>query len=523
MAFTDVTDMSGIEFRYRNGQETDHCSILESLGGGIGAIDFDRDGNADLCMTGGGQLTVDKQIISLRTALFRNLGDFKFENVAQSSGIAETTYYSHGVAVADYDNDGFSDIAISGYGGVQIWINRGDGTFDEPTDIGIDTRLWCSCTAWGDLDGDGNLDLYVTNYVNWSFDNHPVCTVPEAEREICSPKTFEPLPDQVFYSNGDGTFREVTSEVGLREDGKGLGVVLADVDNDADLDIYVANDTTPNFLYLNDGAGNFTEGGLLRGVALDEQGFSNGSMGVDICDYNRDGRFDIFVANYEDESFALYRNEGNAYFVHVSQPTGVTALGELFVGFGSVCADFDRDADEDFLIANGHVVKYPRAAPRRQLPLYLENDDSRFSRVSFPQDSYFSHDHEGRGLAAADLDNNGTLDVAISHLNDPVALLRNDCEDGDWLAVELVGTVSNRDAVGARLILHTGEGDLVRQIKGGASYLSTNDHRVYWGFPKETTVDKLTIHWPGGTSQEVDITETGRVLTVTQASDGETD
>lgn len=513
--FSDITKATGVDFTYRNGTEAGHCSILESLGGGIGSIDFDRDGQVDLCVSGGGLLTEDEQIQGLPAELFRNLGENRFEKVGEVSGIASTGNYTHGVAIADYDNDGFHDIVISGFRGSQLWLNRGDGTFQEAGEtIGLASTRWTSCAAWGDFNQDGNLDLYVTNYVNWSFDNHLMCTVNENTREICPPKSFQPLPDQLFFSNGDGSLREVTGEVGLREDGKGLGVLLADVDNDLDLDIYIANDTTPNFLYLNDGNGKFNEDGFLRGVALDEQGFSNGSMGVDLCDFNRDGLCDIFVANYENESFALYRNEGNAFFVHVSQPTGITSLGELFVGFGSVCADFDRDGDEDVVVTNGHVVKYPRAATRRQVPLYLENNALRFRRATFSPESYFGRDHEGRGLAAADLDNDGDLDLVFSHLNDPIAILRNDVTEGDWLAVELTGVASNRDAIGTRLVLHTQLGQLVRQIKGGASYLSTGDRRVYWGFPQNTAIEKLTIHWPSGIVQEIVSPETGHILPV---------
>ena len=525
--FTDVTKTSGVDFTYRNGSETGHSSIIVSLGGGVGVVDFDRDGLMDLCVTGGGMLTPDSRITSLPTELYRNLGNFHFERVGATSGVHLAPHYSHGVSVADYDNDGFSDIMISSYHGVQLWMNQGDGTYQRVDDkAGVDTTLWSTCGVWADFDADGNLDLYVLNYVNWSFENHPECSITgtargSLNREICSPKEFKPLHDQLFFSNGDGSFREVTDKVGLRDDGKGLGALLADVDNDSDVDIYVANDTTPNFLYLNDGNGQFEEAGFLRGVALDEQGFSNGSMGVDLFDFNLDGLPDIFVANYEDESFALYRNQGNAYFVHVSQPTGITALGELFVGFGSVCADFDRDGDEDVVVANGHVVKYPRAAPRRQVPLYLENNNTRFRRGTFSPDSYFGRDHEGRGLAAADLDNDGNLDLVFSHLNDPISILRNQAQAGSWLAADLTGVSSNRDAVGSRLILQTDRGELVRQIKGGASYLSTNDRRVYWGIPADTVVEKLTIHWPNGKSQEIITPDTGQVLTILEASNDE--
>ncbi|MDA1052297.1 MAG: CRTAC1 family protein [Planctomycetota bacterium] len=508
---------SGVQFAYRNGEETNHCAILESLGGGISALDFDRDGWMDLCIPGGGIFTDDKRVIGLPTGLFRNRGDWHFTAAAEASGVATSPNYSHAAIVGDYNNDGFPDILLTGYGGVLLWTNLGDGTFVESAPRAeLDAHRWSSTAAWGDLDGDGTLDLYIANYVDWSFDNDPICMIGMDTREICSPKRFEPLSDQVFYNNGDGTFRAAGDDAGLRADGKGLGVLIADFDNDGDVDVYTANDTTPNFLYLNDGQGQFEEVGMLRGTALDDQGVSNGSMGVDLCDYNKDGLVDLWVANFEVETFALYRNEGQAFFLHASQSAGVTAIGQLFVGFGTVCADFDRDGDEDIVVSNGHAVKYPRASPRRQLPLCLENRESRFYRSTFPPQSYFSQDHEGRGLTAVDFDNDGDLDLAVSHLNDPVALLRNDCQSGTWVGVQLIGVDSNRDAVGTRLLLQTDQGDIVRHVKGGGSYLSACDPRVYWGVADGTHIESLTIHWPSGTTQVISEPNAGRLLRIVE-------
>jgi hypothetical protein len=495
---------AGVAFAYRNGEEAGLCSILESLGGGVGVFDYDRDGLMDLCLPGGGTLSAEKRIAALPAGLFRNLGGFRFAPVAEPSGLGAPKYYSHGAAIGDFDNDGFSDVLITGYGGVQFFQNQGDGTFRETAQAcGLTCDRWSSSAAWGDLNGDGNLDVYIANYVNWTFENDPLCTSREGQREICSPKAFEPLADHVFYNNGDGAFRDAFEEAGLRSDGKGLGVVLADMENDGDLDVYVANDTTPNFLYLNDGNGRLREDGLLRGVALDDRGVNTGSMGVDVCDYNRDGLLDLWVANFEDETFALYRNEGQGFFLHVSKPVGVTARGQLFVGFGTVCADFDRDGDEDFVVANGHVIKYPTGAPRRQLPLYLENEGGRFRRLTPAAPDYFGVDHEGRGLATGDLDNDGDLDLAFSNLNDPVALLRNETRSGSWLAVQLIGRGANRDGVGAWLTLQTSSGKIFRQMKGGGSYLSSNDPRVYFGIEDGVRVEKLIIRWPNGNVQTI--------------------
>jgi hypothetical protein len=336
-------------------------------------------------------------------------------------------------------------------------------------------------------------------------------------REICPPREYEPLPHCVYYSRGDGSFEEATAKAGLRPDGKGLGVLLCDVEPDGDVDIYVANDTTDNFLYLNDGRGRFAEAGIARGVALDDRGVPNGSMGVDLCDYNHDALPDVWVANYEHESFALYRNEGAGHFLHVSQRLGITDLGGLFVGFGTACDDFDADGDCDFVVTNGHVLKYPQSAQRKQLPLLLEYTGRRFERARFQIESYFEQAHEGRGLAVADFDGDGDLDIAISHLNEPLALLRNNSQSPSrWLSLSLVGTRSCRDAVGARVEVRQGDVRLCRQVTGGGSYLSHHCRDLHFVLPPGDDPVVLSIHWPSGQLQTLDVAELDRKITLVE-------
>jgi hypothetical protein len=531
---TEVTSETGLNWTYHNDNESELFAILESLGGGIGVFDFDRDGVLDIACAGGGRYTPDKKgITSLGVELFRGEAPWRFSPVGRQAGFNETRYYNHGISVNDFDADGFPDVLVTGYGGLQLFHNMGDGSFQEICDAaGLKENSWSTSVGWGDFNNDGHIDLYVAHYVNWSLDNNPFCPAAndQSKHEYCSPRKFLGLPDAIYLSNGDGTFRDASQEVGLRAVknkkaveiegkppeialGKGLGVVTGDVDNDGDIDIYVGNDTVDNFLWVNDGTGHFVEKAIVAGVAVDDQGTPNGSMGVDMCDYDRDGLTDIFAANFEQESFAMYRNDGNsvagdASFSFVSHLTGITSVGDLFVGFGAAIADYDQDGDEDIYVANGHVSLHPRVAPIRQQPLILENvqkgDAYRFLRMNFPSGSYCGEGHAARGMATTDMDGDGDLDIVVCHTNEPVALLQNDTKDaGDFLKVTLAGRTSNRNAIGAKLTLKTDKHVLVRHCKGGYSYLSSSEPLLHWGIPKNEQIESLEIQWPSGKKQTV--------------------
>lgn len=484
--FVDVSSLSGVTFTYRNGEETGHFAILESLGGGVVLLDFDLDGHMDLFFPGGGELAVKQEVRGRSPGLFRNEGNWHFTKVTRQAGVEFARYYSHGGSVGDYDNDGFPDVLITGYGGVLLFHNQGDGTFEEVAESSeLNDHLWSSSAGWGDLDHDGDLDLYIAHYVNWSFSNHPLCKGPGVEpRDVCPPRDFEPLPDVYYLNNGDGTFRDASEETGLRKDGKGLGVLMADLDLDGNLDVYVANDTVSNFFYRNDGTGHLVEEGLMSGTSLSDRGVPDGSMGVDLGDYNLDGLPDLWVSNYERESFALYRNAGKGFFRHASQATGVTAVGSFFVGWGTVFFDFDRDGDEDVFVSNGHVIRFPQNAPLNQMPLLFENRDSeRFENVAPAAGSYMNSPHMGRGVARGDMDIDGDQDLIVSHTNEQVALLSNESKNNNhWIALSLVGIKSNRDAVGSFVRLLSGDGrQQTRQVKSGSSYASSNSNLIYFG------------------------------------------
>ncbi|GIX04381.1 MAG: hypothetical protein KatS3mg114_0250 [Planctomycetaceae bacterium] len=502
----EVTAECGIDFTYRNGQETEHYAILESLGGGVACLDYDRDGWDDILVAGGGYYPESRQLTGYPAALYRQVGPWRFDEVTSLAGLDTPLSYTHGPAVADFDHDGFPDIVITGYGRLQCWHNQGDGTFREIAQSAqLTDSSWSSSAAWGDLNGDGHLDLYVAHYVNWSFDNDPFCPGPVGKRDVCPPRSFTGLDDTLFLSQGDGTFRDASREAGLLSEGKGLGVVLCDLDLDGDLDVYVTNDTVENFLYENDGQGRLSDRSLISGTALSDRGTPDGSMGVDLFDYNSDGLPDLWVVNYERESSALYQNLGHLQFRHVSQPLGVTAAGSMYVGWGTVCADFDHDGDEDIFTSNGHVIRYPVNAPLRQLPLVFENQAGRrFHNVAELAGEYTRQPHMGRGLATSDLDRDGDLDLVVSHNNEPVSVLMNASRTlGDWLQVELVGTRSPRWPIGSVVTLVTDLGQQVRHLRGGGSYASTHAPIIHFGLPARAQIQRLEIRWPSGEQQVI--------------------
>jgi hypothetical protein len=517
--FRDITASSGIHFRYRNGVEAGQLSILESLGGGVALLDFDGDGKLDIFLPGGGFFE-GENIRGRPCKLYRNLGDNHFADVSDRLHIAGDWLYSHGAAVGDYDRDGWPDLLLTGWGRLALFHNEPVDTNDPPkgrqfVDVtlkaGLTAGSWSSSAGWADFDGDGYPDLYVCYYVNWSFANHPLCGQPP---DICPPKVFDGLPHKLLRNNGDGTFRDVSSEAELRPGGpdasKGLGVLLVDINGDGKPDIYVANDTADSFLYVNrcePGRFHFEERGLVSGTARDGSGSPNGSMGVAAADYDGSGRPSLFVSNYENELHALYRNDcrdDRIVFEHVSRPAGLAALGRDTVGWGAGFFDLDHRGWEDLFVATGHAVYHPprRGGDPRQRPILLRNQGGTFADISHRGGAYFRATHPARGAALGDLDNDGRIDLVISHLNEPVVLLHNEvATDHHWLGVELVGR-DNADVVGARLILECGGRKQTRFAMGGGSYASSSDRRHVFGLGEAKKIDRLTVIWPNGERQQ---------------------
>lgn len=504
--FVDRAAAYNISFQYRNNEEQHVYSMVETLGGGAGVFDYDRNGWPDLLFAGGGRFETD-HLPGLPSVLYRNLGDETFQKVSSAAGIGESRYYSHGVSVGDYNSDGFPDVVLTGFGGLQFFTNQGDGTFRrESAGTGLDEASWSVTAAWGDVTGDGFPDLYVARYLNWSPQNNPVCmSETPGQRQVCKPADFEGLSDSLYRNNGDGTFTDISSSSGLVAGGKGLGAILADLDGDTDLDIYVTNDTMANFCYQNQGEGRFEEMGVLSGTAFNDLGRPDGSMGVALGDCNKDGLFDIGVTNYVRETFALYRNSDAMNFMHVSQLLGLTAVGRNYVGWGMTFLDFDLDGDEDLLLANGHVYLNPTNAPLRQPMLIYENMAGRkFLNVTDQAGAYATAAHRSRGLAKGDLDRDGREDVVLSNCNEPVAILMNRTETGNrhWLGIRLCGRQSDRFGIGATVTLLSADNQQVRQLYGG-SYASTHEPVVVFGLGETELPQTVEIQWPSGKKQIV--------------------
>jgi hypothetical protein len=522
--FRDVTADSGVQAVYRNGEEAGLYTILESLGGGAGLLDYDGDGLLDLFVPGGGTFE-GQEIRGQPSKLFKNLGGFQFKDVTHEAGLDQPLFYTHGCAVADYDRDGWPDLLVTGFGRLALFHNEPDGhggrRFVEVTrQAGLDDDLWSTSAAWADLDGDGYPDLYVCHYVDWSLtSNHPVCIGFDGKRrDICPPGHFTALPHRLYRNNGDGTFRDVSKAAGLRvehpqkEYGRGLGVLAVDVNGDGKPDIYVANDQSDKLLYVNRSrAGTLLleEVGLESGVARDPLGAPNGSMGLAAADYDNCGRPSLWVTNYEGELHGLYHNDvrGDRVYFHFStQESGIVEVGRMHVGWGTGFLDLDHDGREHLFFTNGHPNFYPRAgATRRQRPVLLRNlGQGRFRAITPQGGPYFQQDHNGRGVAFGDLDNDGRTDLVISHLNEPVVLLRNEAPTKNhWLGIALVGE-KNRDVVGAKVTLEVDGRRLTRFAQGGGSYLSSSDRRHLFGLGETDKVGRLTVAWPWGKEEHWD-------------------
>ncbi len=495
--FTDVTTEIGIQFYDVNG-ESGKKYFIEPLGRGIALIDFDNDGDLDLYLVNGRDLTSTASPTASKNTLYRN-DNGKYVDVTSAASVGDTGY-GLGCCVGDYNNDGYMDIYVTNYGPNVLYENNGDGTFSNVTGhTGIGGNQLSSGCAFLDYDADGHLDLYVVNYVKFDLDANPICSR-NGIRTYCTPEALEGESDRLYHNNGNGTFTDVTKKAGITAlPGKGLGVVCGDVDNDGAIDIFVANDTTPNLLYLNNGNGTFTEDALFAGVALSEDGRAFSGMGANLGDFDNDGFLDIVITNFQDQVNNMYHNSQNGFFNDLSFATGIGEKSLPYLAWGVDFVDFNNDGWLDLFVANGHlddnIAEIDPVGKYAQVnQLFWNNRGTIFeiAEVNVPP-------KVSRGAAFGDIDNDGDIDIVVANLKDSPTVLRNDGGNfGNWLSLKLVGTHCTRDAIGARVTVTAGKSSQIREVKSGSGYLSQNDLRLHFGLGDIKQVGSVTVHWVCG-------------------------
>jgi hypothetical protein len=530
--FVDVLPGSGVDFVHVSGM-TAQKQFPTANGSGVAVFDYDGDGRLDLYFATGNALPLAGRPAA-SNRLYRNLGGWKFQDVTGRSGLGFRGY-CHGVTVGDVDNDGDPDVFLSNYGGDALFRNNGDGTFSDVSKRAGVYRpgTWSSSAAFLDHDGDGDLDLYVSRYGDWQwprddrFCGDPVRKV----RRYCSPKELTPVKHTLFRNNGDGTFTDVTDAAGLgRSDGHGFAAVAADLDGDGRVDLYVANDQDPRFLYLNNGDGTFRDASADSGAAFDAEGRTQSGMGVDAEDVDGDGRPELFVTNFQEEYNTLYRNLGRGSFLDTTANFGLAVDSLPWIGWGCALADLDNDGWPDAVVANAHIDDnadvHGQPGSYAEPPLLHHNlGGKRFRLANRGAGAYFGSNHLGHGLAVGDLDDDGDLDLVFSHKDGPPALLRNDTPAASggpnhWVRLRLVGTRGNRDAVGARVVVEAGGRSITRLCKSGHSLMSSHDPRVLVGVGTAEAVERVTVRWPSGAVSTLDRPAVGRTHEMVEPRDG---
>jgi uncharacterized membrane protein len=475
--------------------------LPETTGAGCAFLDYDNDGWMDIYLVNSGKCDFYNPNPPLRNALYRNNRDGTFTDVTEKAGVAAGGY-GQGIAVGDYDGDGFPDLYVTQYGRSILYHNNGDGTFTDVTEkAGVAAPGWASSAVWFDYDNDGRLDLFVCNFVDFSKAKNLPCTAYN-KPGYCVPTLYKPTASWLFHNNGDGTFTDVSTSSGIAKHlGKAWGVVAADLNNDGKMDLFVANDTVQNFLYMNRGNGRFEEVGALAGVGYSETGRPRSGMGVDAMDFNQDGWIDLFVANIDHEEYSLYQNNHNETFDDQADATAIGAATRLMSGWGLKFFDYDNDGNLDLFLANGNpddlIETIQKDVTYREPLMLFHNDGKALHNVSAESGPIFARNLSARGLAIGDFDNDGAVDVLVSVNDAAPLLLRNTAaKDNHWLGIKLVGKKSNRDAIGARVTYHAGDLKRSRTKVGGGSYLSSHDPRLVLGLGKRTKIDWLEVKWP---------------------------
>ena len=490
--FENVTQSSGVDFTYHSGRNAGHFTMVEGIGGGVALFDYDRDGDLDLFCAAGGKISDDLKITGRPCRLYRNDGDFQFTDVTKETGLDVEIDYSHGVAVGDINNDGFPDLFVTCFGKSRMFLNDNGTSFKDVTDeLGIEVTGWNSAVCLADFNGDSHADVFVTGYLNWTPDPDARCVDPiSGLRDVCVPSSFEGLRDFLLLNRGNGKFEDASEIYGLIQNGKGLGIVAADFDDNGRLDVYVANDVQRNFFYCGQEDSTWTERAVSAGVAGNEFGVAEGSMGVDAADINGDNLPDIVVTNFEIEDNDLYKNEGSGVFTHSTSAVGLAGTCKPYVGFGVAFADFDMDGRQDIVVTNGHLVYRHRQYDYQQPAFLYRNNGGRFENITERAGPWFSVPHSGRGLAVGDINNDGAEDIVISEQDGPISILKNRNQPANWIGFVLVGTKSGVDAIGTKVSLNVDGNKVVQQKIAGGGYLSYSDPRLLFALPDADTSDR---------------------------------
>lgn len=516
----DATDRSGIDFVHTDGGSGRYY-IVESVTGGVALFDYDQDGLLDIYFLNGAPLPGAASTETPSNRLFRNLGDWKFQDVTDSSGVGDIGF-GLGVCVGDYDHDGFPDLYVNNYGRNVLYRNRGDGTFHDATaGAGVDDgeRVGAG-VCFFDADGDGLLDLYVAHYVQFAIEEHRVHSL-RGRPSYPGPLHYLPEPDSLYRNLGDGRFEDISESSGVAAHaGTGMGVVCCDLDGDGHLDVFVGNDQMPNFLFRNDGGGRFEEVGLAAGLAVDAGGHVQATMGVDVADFEGDGRIGLHVTSFAEEFATLYRSVGGGLFADVTTASGAGQGTYPHVTWGNAFGDLDNDGFVDLFVACGHLDPHAKGVGETTAyeaeNVVLKGEQGRFRDVSAASGPGLRIAKSSRGLALGDLDNDGDLDVVILNSRMPPTILENRLPRGrGWLAVRLVGTRSNRDAIGATVTITTGDLTQTRRVLSGRGYQSHFGSPLHFGLGQGRTVDQIDVRWPDGRRQRIPVSlSSGEILLV---------